>query len=107
VTRSLLIPLPGNDHMVDGLANAVGADVGRIVIRHFPDRETYLRYKLPISGRSLLLVDKIAASKRKGLWVGGMVPLGVQGQEPQVGGDQERGRVRPYDLPALPGTGQA
>jgi hypothetical protein len=31
VIRSPLIPLPGNDRMVDRLANAVGTDVGRIV----------------------------------------------------------------------------
>lgn len=56
MTRPLLIPLPGNEHIVDGLANAVGADVGRIVIRRFPDGETYLRYETPVSGRSLLLL---------------------------------------------------
>jgi ribose-phosphate pyrophosphokinase len=56
MTRPLLIALPGNDHLVDGLANAVGADVGRIEIRRFPDGETYLRYETPVSGRSLLLV---------------------------------------------------
>lgn len=56
MTRPLLIPLPRNEHIVDGLASAVGADVGRIVIRRFPDGETYLRYETPVSGRSLLLV---------------------------------------------------
>jgi ribose-phosphate pyrophosphokinase len=56
VTRPLLIPLPGNDHVVDGLATAVSAEVGRIAIRRFPDGETYLRYETPVLGRSLMLL---------------------------------------------------
>lgn len=56
MTRALLIPLPGNDHMVDGLAKAIGADVGRVAIRRFPDGETYLRYEGSIAGRSLVLL---------------------------------------------------
>ena len=56
MTRPLLIPLPGNDHMVDGLAKAIGADVGRVAVRRFPDGETYLRYETPIAGRSLVLL---------------------------------------------------
>lgn len=56
MTRPLLIALPGNGHLVDGLANAIGADVGHIAIRRFPDGETYLRYETPIAGRSLVLL---------------------------------------------------
>lgn len=59
MTRPLLIPLPGNDHLIDGLANAIGADVGRILIRRFPDGETYLRYETPVSGRSLVLLSTL------------------------------------------------
>ena len=56
MTPPLLIPLPGNDHLVDGLATALGADIGGVTIRRFPDGETYLRYEAPVSGRSLMLV---------------------------------------------------
>ncbi len=56
MTRPLLIPLPGNDRVVDGLAKAVGAEVGRVAIRRFPDGETYLRYETAVSGRSLMLL---------------------------------------------------
>lgn len=52
----LLIPLPGNDDLVEGLATALGADIGRATIRRFPDGETYLRYETPLSGRSLILL---------------------------------------------------
>lgn len=56
MTRLLLIPLPGNEYLVDGLAGATGAEVGRVAIRRFPDGETYLRYQTPITGRSLVLI---------------------------------------------------
>ncbi len=56
MTPPLLIPLPGNDHLVDGLAQALGADVGCLAIRRFPDGETYLRYEALLSGRSLMLL---------------------------------------------------
>jgi len=56
VTRPLLIPLPGNAPLVNGLASVIGADVGRVAIRRFPDGETYLRYETPIAGRSLVLL---------------------------------------------------
>ena len=56
MTQELLIPLPGNDHLVEGLAQALCADIGNVAIRRFPDGESYLRYETPISGRSLTLV---------------------------------------------------
>jgi ribose-phosphate pyrophosphokinase len=56
VTEPLLIPLPGNEHLVAGLAKVLGAEVGGVAIRRFPDGETYLRYEAPVSGRSLMLV---------------------------------------------------
>lgn len=56
MTRPLLIPLPGNGPLGDGLASGIGADVGRVAIRRFPDGETHLRYETPIAGRSLVLL---------------------------------------------------
>src|SRR5262245_42227761 len=39
--------------------------------------------------------DKIAASKRKGLWVGGMVPLGYDAKDRRISGNEEEAeRVR-------------
>ena len=56
MTRQLLVPLPGNDRLADRLADALGADIGRIAVRRFPDGETYLRYETPINGRSIALL---------------------------------------------------
>ena len=48
--------------------------------------------------------DKIAASKRKGLWVGGTLPLGYQMKDGKIAVvEDEAERVRP-DLPALSRT---
>jgi ribose-phosphate pyrophosphokinase len=52
----LLIPLPGNDRLVKGLAKALGADIGSLGVRRFPDGETYLRYDSPVSGRAIMLL---------------------------------------------------
>ena len=49
--------------------------------------------------------DKIAASKRKGLWVGGPVPLGYAQRRQEARGGARGGRDRPHDLPTLPRTG--
>ena len=43
--------------------------------------------------------DKIAASKRKGLWVGGNVPLGYATKDRKIVIVPERGRAGPIDLP--------
>ena len=48
--------------------------------------------------------DKIAASKRKGLWVGGPLPLGYRDEGRQDCRCRGRSRTGPTDLPALPRT---
>ena len=45
--------------------------------------------------------DKIAASKRKGLWVGGMAPLGLRHPGPQDHRQRSRGRAGPDHLRKL------
>jgi DNA invertase Pin-like site-specific DNA recombinase len=48
--------------------------------------------------------DKVAASKRKGLWVGGMVPLGYHTQGRQALNRRGGGRAGPDDFPAVSRT---
>ncbi|WP_104668450.1 ribose-phosphate pyrophosphokinase [Ensifer adhaerens] len=52
----LLIPLPGNDKMAEKVANRLGAELGKIETRRFPDEETYLRFDTSPAGRSVGLV---------------------------------------------------
>jgi DNA invertase Pin-like site-specific DNA recombinase len=48
--------------------------------------------------------DKIAASKRKGMWMGGTVPLGYAGAGPQAGPSSRAGQSRAPHLPVLLGA---
>ena len=48
--------------------------------------------------------DKIAASKKKGMWMGGMPPLGLRRQRPQAGRQPRRGEDRHRHLSALSGA---
>jgi len=52
----LLFALPGNEVMAAKLADRLGAAVGEIETRRFPDEETYLRLLTSPAGRSVALV---------------------------------------------------
>ena len=45
--------------------------------------------------------DKFAASRKKGMWMGGFVPLGYDVEGPQAGRQRGRGGDRPDDLRAV------
>ena len=51
--------------------------------------------------------DKIAASKKRGLWVGGMVPLGYASQRQEARRRRGGGRAGAADLPPLSATSAA
>ena len=46
--------------------------------------------------------DKVAASKRKGMWMGGAVPFGYRAGETGARGRVRRGRIGPHDLCGVP-----
>ena len=48
--------------------------------------------------------NKIAASKRKGLWMGGVMPLGYRVEARKLLVEESRGRPRPAHLRALSRT---
>lgn len=60
--RLLLLPLPGNEKMCDALESALGQLLpdppGReaVAFRRFPDGESYVRVKAPITGRAVAIV---------------------------------------------------
>ena len=56
MTAPLIIPLPGNETIAKSLANMLGADMGRIDTRSFPDGETYLRLVDEPAGRAVMLI---------------------------------------------------
>jgi ribose-phosphate pyrophosphokinase len=56
MTQALVIALPGNEDFADGIARALGADLGKLETRKFPDGETYLRFGSESTGRDVALV---------------------------------------------------
>lgn len=53
--RPLLLPLPGNESWARALAAHMGAEVGTVHVRRFPDGERYVRLATPVGGRSVAL----------------------------------------------------
>jgi ribose-phosphate pyrophosphokinase len=60
VTKPLLIPMPGNEVLADAMARTLGAEIGRLVIRHFPDGESYVRFETALTDRSVALICTLA-----------------------------------------------
>jgi len=59
MTRPLLVALAGSEHMAEGLARAIGADVAQIETRRFPDEEVYLRYLTDPAGRRVVVLSPL------------------------------------------------
>lgn len=60
MSERLVFALPGNEAMTERLASLLGAEVGIIETRRFPDGETYLRLLTSVEGKSVLLVCSLA-----------------------------------------------
>jgi ribose-phosphate pyrophosphokinase len=53
--KPLLLPLPGNAGLADALATRIDAEIGKLIVRRFPDGESYVRIESPVEGRTVLL----------------------------------------------------
>lgn len=56
----LVLPMPGNEAFAAGLAQAAGAELGRVETRRFPDGETYVRLLSDPKGRAVDIVCTLA-----------------------------------------------
>lgn len=56
----LIFPLPGNETMASDLSTQLGAEIGVLETRRFPDSETYLRLVSDVSGKDILFVCTLA-----------------------------------------------
>ena len=65
----LLFALPGNERLAALLAPALGAEIGKAVLRHFPDGEIYWRYETPVAGREVALLCTLDRPDDKALAV--------------------------------------
>lgn len=52
----LLIPMPGNEPLASALAAQLGAQLGTIETRRFPDGESYVRHLSSVQGKAVALV---------------------------------------------------
>jgi ribose-phosphate pyrophosphokinase len=53
---AVLLPFPGNQVLAAALAAQLGAVLGEITLREFPDGETYVRIHTPVARRHVILV---------------------------------------------------
>ena len=56
MTPPLLLAMPENGPMAKRLAQQLGAEIGQLELRSFPDEETYLRIRSEVAGRNLIFV---------------------------------------------------
>ena len=65
MSERLIFALPGNEAMAERLASLLGAEVGRIETRRFPDGESYLRFLNSVEGKSVIVVCTLAHPDEK------------------------------------------
>jgi ribose-phosphate pyrophosphokinase len=56
MTAALLIAMPGNEAMAQSIAGLLGAELGQLELRAFPDGESYLRFATELADRRIALV---------------------------------------------------
>ncbi len=86
----LLFAMPGNEAMTQRLVPLTRGDVGTLQVRNFPDRETYLRFRDKLSGRSVALVCTLADPDPK------ILPLLFAADTARELGAVKVGLVAPY-----------
>lgn len=52
----IVLPLPGNEMLGQSLAERLGAEIGKSELRHFPDRESYVRIETTLARRGVVFV---------------------------------------------------
>jgi ribose-phosphate pyrophosphokinase len=61
----LVVAMSGNEAMAAGLAHGLGAEIGHLEIRDFPDGESYLRFLSDPARRALVVVCTLARPNDK------------------------------------------
>jgi len=70
--KPLLFAMPGNENFTGRLIAALGAELGSLETRYFPDGETYVRLAGDVEGQSVVLVctlDRPNDKTRLGVWL--------------------------------------
>jgi ribose-phosphate pyrophosphokinase len=61
----LVVAMPGNETIATDLAHSLGAEIGQLEIREFPDGESYLRFLTDPGRRTLIVVCTLARPNDK------------------------------------------
>jgi len=88
--KPVCLALPGNDTLGAGLAQRIDADLGRLVIRRFPDGESYVRIDSEVAGRDVVLACTLDRPDAK------ILPLLLVAATAQDLGASRVGLVAPY-----------
>jgi ribose-phosphate pyrophosphokinase len=56
MTKPLLVTLPGSEHLTKGMLTKLDAEPASLMLRRFPDDETYLRYDTSPRDRNVVLL---------------------------------------------------
>lgn len=87
---ALIYPMTGNEAFAEALAGHLGAELGRIETRRFPDGETYLRLLTNPAGREVVVVCTLDRPDPK------LAPLAFAADAARALGARRVGLVAPY-----------
>lgn len=65
MTNPLLLAIPGNETLASALSKQLGAELGALEMRAFPDGETYLRFLTDPAARSIVIVCTMSGPNDK------------------------------------------
>lgn len=86
----LLLGLPGNQRLVNSFARIIDAEAGEVVIRNFPDGESYVRIISSVRDRSIVIVCTLDKPDSK------LLPLYFLARTCRSMGARRLGLVAPY-----------
>ncbi|HJQ83432.1 MAG TPA: ribose-phosphate diphosphokinase [Candidatus Binatia bacterium] len=86
----LVLAAAGNDALAHGLARRLELEVGRTVLRTFPDGESYVRIETPVAGRAVVVACTLDRPDRK------LLPLLLLAATARDLGATRVGLVAPY-----------
>lgn len=88
--KTLVFALPGNESFAQSLASLLQADIGEVVIRRFPDGESYVRILSDVQGQKVVLVCTLHQPDQK------LLPLYFLAKTAKELGATEVSLVAPY-----------
>ena len=88
--KPLLYAFPGNESLGKSLAEENGFEMAQVVLRKFPDGETYVRFQNDISGREIIFLCSLNTPNEK------LLPLYLLCQSARDLGAVRLGLIAPY-----------